>query len=105
MALIPNKYSISFGLELLNQGGALVHIYTDGSVLVTIGGVEMGQGLFTKCYQVGRYAPWLEKPGGTGRDLPLRAPLISFHGWDPGGAIYTKMGPFYFFWTVFQQLQ
>ncbi|KAF0287070.1 Xanthine dehydrogenase/oxidase [Amphibalanus amphitrite] len=52
VALIPNKFNIAFGLALLNQGGALVHIYTDGSVLVTVGGVEMGQGLFTKCYQV-----------------------------------------------------
>lgn len=42
------------------QGGALVHIYTDGSVLVTIGGVEMGQGLFTKCAQVA--ASTLEVP-------------------------------------------
>ena len=53
LALIPHKYNISFGQQHLNQGGALVHIYTDGSVLVTIGGIEMGQGLFTKCYQVG----------------------------------------------------
>ncbi|XP_037076844.1 xanthine dehydrogenase/oxidase-like [Pollicipes pollicipes] len=51
LAVIPNKYGIAFGLEFLNQGGALVHIYRDGSVLVTIGGVEIGQGLYTKCYQ------------------------------------------------------
>ena len=43
--------------------------------------------------------------GGTGKDLPLRAPLISFPGWDPWDPIYNKMGPFYFPWTIFQQLQ
>ena len=42
---------------------------------------------------------------GGGRDLPLRARLIPIPGWDPGDPIYNKMGPFYFFQTVFQQLQ
>jgi len=46
------KFGISFGLKFMNQSGALVHIYTDGSVLVTHGGVEMGQGLHTKMIQV-----------------------------------------------------
>ena len=36
----------------MNQGGALVHVYIDGSVLVTHGGVEMGQGLHTKMTQI-----------------------------------------------------
>jgi len=53
LAITCNKYGLAFGLTMLNQGGALVHIYLDGSVLVSIGGIEMGQGLFTKCYQVG----------------------------------------------------
>ena len=49
---------------------------------------------------------WLEKPGGgTGRDLPLRTPLISFPGWDPGNQYITKMDPFCLSWTVFQPLQ
>lgn len=52
IATTPVKFGISFTTTFLNQGGALVHVYTDGSVLVTIGGVEMGQGLFTKCAQV-----------------------------------------------------
>ena len=50
--MIPTAYGISFGIRFLNQGGALVHIYTDGSVLLNHGGVEMGQGLHTKMIQV-----------------------------------------------------
>ena len=41
--MIPTMYGISFGLLSLNQGSALVHIYRDGSVLLTHGGIEMGQ--------------------------------------------------------------
>lgn len=52
MAVVPTKFGIAFGLRVLNQGGALVHVYTDGSVLVSHGGVEMGQGLHTKMSQV-----------------------------------------------------
>jgi xanthine dehydrogenase/oxidase len=48
MALIPTKFGISFTALFLNQAGALVHIYHDGSVLVAHGGAEMGQGLHTK---------------------------------------------------------
>ena len=43
MAIVPTKYGIAFGLKLLNQGGALVHVYKDGSVLLSHGGMEMGQ--------------------------------------------------------------
>ena len=45
-------FGIAFGLKFLNQGGALVHIYRDGSVLVSHGGIEMGQGLYTKMIQI-----------------------------------------------------
>ncbi|KAI9665697.1 MAG: hypothetical protein M1821_003631 [Bathelium mastoideum] len=48
LALIPTKFGISFTALHLNQAGALVHIYHDGSILVAHGGVEMGQGLHTK---------------------------------------------------------
>jgi len=48
LALIPTKFGISFTALWLNQAGALVHIYHDGSVLVAHGGTEMGQGLHTK---------------------------------------------------------
>ena len=52
MSAITCKFGISFGVKFMNQSGALVHIYTDGSILVTHGGVEMGQGLHTKMIQV-----------------------------------------------------
>uniref|UniRef100_A0A8C8SUX6 Xanthine dehydrogenase/oxidase n=1 Tax=Pelusios castaneus TaxID=367368 RepID=A0A8C8SUX6_9SAUR len=52
IAIIPTKFGISFTLSFLNQAGALVQVYTDGSVLLTHGGTEMGQGLHTKMIQV-----------------------------------------------------
>ncbi|XP_061897581.1 xanthine dehydrogenase/oxidase isoform X2 [Entelurus aequoreus] len=52
LAVIPTKFGISYTALFLNQAGALVHIYTDGSVLLTHGGTEMGQGLHTKMVQV-----------------------------------------------------
>jgi xanthine dehydrogenase large subunit len=48
LALTPVKFGISFTATLFNQAGALVHVYTDGSVQVNHGGTEMGQGLNTK---------------------------------------------------------
>ena len=48
LALTPVKFGISFTATQFNQAGALVHVYTDGSVLVNHGGTEMGQGLHTK---------------------------------------------------------
>jgi len=52
LALTPVKFGISFTSTHLNQAGALVHIYTDGSVQVNHGGTEMGQGLYTKIGQI-----------------------------------------------------
>ncbi|CAM9401688.1 unnamed protein product, partial [Discosporangium mesarthrocarpum] len=52
LSVIPTKFGINFTVTFLNQGGALIHVYTDGSVLVTHGGTEMGQGLHTKVIQV-----------------------------------------------------
>lgn len=52
IALTPVKFGISFTATHLNQAGALVHVYGDGSVLVNHGGLEMGQGLHTKVIQV-----------------------------------------------------
>ncbi|XP_052183749.1 xanthine dehydrogenase 1-like isoform X2 [Diospyros lotus] len=52
VAMVPTKFGISFTTKFMNQAGALVQVYTDGTVLVTHGGVEMGQGLHTKIAQI-----------------------------------------------------
>lgn len=52
IAMVPTTFGIAFTALFLNQAGALVHVYTDGSVLVSHGGTEMGQGLHTKMIQV-----------------------------------------------------
>ncbi|MBZ0148135.1 MAG: xanthine dehydrogenase molybdopterin binding subunit [Pseudorhodoplanes sp.] len=52
LATMPVKFGISFNRPTLNQAGALVHVYTDGSVTLNHGGTEMGQGLFVKVAQV-----------------------------------------------------
>ncbi len=52
LALTPLKFGIAFNVNHLNQAGALVHVYLDGSVMVNHGGTEMGQGLNTKVTQV-----------------------------------------------------
>jgi xanthine dehydrogenase large subunit len=52
IALTPVKFGISFTSTLLNQAGALVHVYKDGSVRLNHGGTEMGQGLYIKVAQV-----------------------------------------------------
>ena len=49
---VPVKFGISFTTSFLNQAGALIHIYSDGSIQVNHGGIEMGQGLNTKMIQV-----------------------------------------------------
>ncbi|KAH9865285.1 hypothetical protein IAQ61_009232 [Plenodomus lingam] len=56
LAIIPTKFGISFTALFLNQAGALVHIYHDGSILVAHGGTEMGQGLHTKMTQIAAQA-------------------------------------------------
>ncbi|MDD3352708.1 xanthine dehydrogenase molybdopterin binding subunit [Zoogloea sp.] len=52
LALTPVKFGISFTATFYNQAGALVHVYNDGTVLVSHGGTEMGQGLYTKIRQI-----------------------------------------------------
>ncbi|EGX47998.1 hypothetical protein AOL_s00081g325 [Orbilia oligospora ATCC 24927] len=67
LALVPTKFGISFTALFLNQAGALVHIYHDGSILVAHGGTEMGQGLHTKMTMVAAQA----------LGVPLESVLIS----------------------------
>ena len=52
ISLTPVKFGISFTATHLNQAGALLHVYTDGSAMINHGGTEMGQGLYTKVAQV-----------------------------------------------------
>ncbi|KZD02506.1 MULTISPECIES: xanthine dehydrogenase molybdopterin binding subunit [unclassified Thalassospira] len=52
LSLTPVKFGISFTTTFLNQAGALIHVYQDGSVHLNHGGTEMGQGLFIKVAQV-----------------------------------------------------
>ena len=52
IALTPVKFGISFTVKHLNQGGALLHLYSDGSVQLNHGGTEMGQGLMVKVQQI-----------------------------------------------------
>ncbi len=52
IALCPVKFGISFTLTQMNQAGALIHMYTDGSIHLNHGGTEMGQGLYQKVAQV-----------------------------------------------------
>lgn len=52
LALTPVKFGISFNVPHYNQAGALVHVYMDGSIMVSHGGTEMGQGLNTKIAQI-----------------------------------------------------
>lgn len=56
ISLVPTKFGIAFTAKYMNQGGSLVHLYTDGTVLVSHGGTEMGQGLHTKVCQVAAQA-------------------------------------------------
>jgi len=67
LAIIPTKFGISFTAIFLNQAGALVHLYHDGSVLVAHGGTEMGQGLHTKMTMIAAQA----------LDVPLEDVYIS----------------------------
>ncbi|CAF1261858.1 unnamed protein product [Rotaria sordida] len=52
ITMIPVKFGIGFLIQHLNQAGALVHVYKDGSVTLTHGGIEMGQGLHTKMISI-----------------------------------------------------
>lgn len=74
LAVVPVKYGISFTYMPLNQAGALVLVYKDGSVLVNHGGTEMGQGLHTKMLQVAATA--LGVPRSLVRMAPTRTDKV-----------------------------
>jgi xanthine dehydrogenase/oxidase len=79
LSMLPSKFGLSFTFPTLNQASALVHIYTDGSVLVNHGGIEMGQGLHTKVLQIAAHA--------------LRVPLASVHVQDTSSAKIANASP------------
>ncbi len=90
IALTPVKFGISFTLTHLNQAGALVHVYRDGSIHMNHGGTEMGQGLFQKVAQVaaGRFGVPLEAvrvtPADTGK-VPNTSATAASSGTDLNG--------------------
>jgi xanthine dehydrogenase large subunit len=91
LALTPVKFGISFTAKHLNQAGALIHIYTDGSIQLNHGGTEMGQGLFTKVAQV--VATELSVPLATVQStatrtdkVPNTSPTAASSGTDLNGA-------------------
>jgi xanthine dehydrogenase large subunit len=90
IALTPVKFGISFTLTHLNQAGALVHVYTDGSVHLNHGGTEMGQGLYIKIAQVvaevfGISADRVRITATTTGKVPNTSPTAASSGTDLNG--------------------
>ncbi|MCH8529811.1 MAG: xanthine dehydrogenase molybdopterin binding subunit [Saccharospirillum sp.] len=90
LALTPVKFGISFTAKHLNQAGALIHIYTDGSVHLNHGGTEMGQGLFTKVAQIVAAELGIRvesvQPSATRTDkVPNTSPTAASSGTDLNG--------------------
>jgi xanthine dehydrogenase large subunit len=90
IALTPVKFGISFTLTCLNQAGALVHVYTDGSVHLNHGGTEMGQGLYIKVAQVvaevfGISAEQVRITATTTGKVPNTSPTAASSGSDLNG--------------------
>ena len=90
LALTPVKFGISFTAKHLNQAGALVHVYTDGSIQVNHGGTEMGQGLHTKIAQIAAHEFGLELDAievtATRTDkVPNTSPTAASSGTDLNG--------------------
>jgi xanthine dehydrogenase large subunit len=91
IGLVPVKFGISFTNAMLNQAGALVHVYTDGSVQLTHGGVEMGQGLHTKviavvCDQLGVTPGRVRVPSTSTGAVPNTSATAASSGSDLNGA-------------------
>ena len=91
IALSPVKFGISFTTGFLNQAGALVNVYIDGTIQVTTGGTEMGQGLNTKIRQLVADEfglPWdrvILMPTSTEK-VPNTSPTAASAGTDLNGA-------------------
>ena len=90
IALTPVKFGISFTLIHLNQAGALVHVYSDGSIMANHGGTEMGQGLHTKVAQVvaeefGVGLDQVRITATTTAKVPNTAPTAASSGTDLNG--------------------
>ncbi len=76
IAILPTKFAPCVPFPLFNQGSAFVRIYKDGTVLLSHGGIEMGQGLHTKMLQVGVSYEGLFSAAG--RDFPSRIRSLDF---------------------------
>jgi len=90
LAMIPVKFGIAFTAVHLNQNGALINVYTDGTVLVAHGGTEMGQGLHTKMVQVAAHTLGIDHSKvhimETGTDtVPNTPPTAASAGSDLNG--------------------
>lgn len=90
LAMTPVKFGISFTVQHLNQAGALVHVYSDGSIHLNHGGTEMGQGLNTKVAQIVAHAFGVdfEKVGVTATrtdKVPNTSPTAASSGTDLNG--------------------
>ena len=95
IGLTPVKFGISFNKTMLNQAGALVHVYTDGSVHLNHGGTEMGQGLYTKVRQICAHEFGIEardvhlSPANTGK-VPNSSATAASSGTDLNGMAAAK---------------
>ncbi len=90
LGLFPLKFGISFNIPHMNQAGALVHVYTDGSIRLNHGGTEMGQGLFIKVAQVVAevFKVDIERIGPTATstaEVPNTSPTAASTGSDLNG--------------------
>jgi xanthine dehydrogenase large subunit len=90
IALTPVMFGISFTLIHLNQAGALVHVYADGSIHLNHGGTEMGQGLFTKVAQIvaeefGAPLDWVRITATNTAKVPNASPTAASSGTDVNG--------------------
>jgi xanthine dehydrogenase large subunit len=90
LALTPVKFGISFNVPHYNQAGALVHVYVDGSIMVSHGGTEMGQGLNTKVAQIvahelGVEMKWVKSTAADTSKVPNTSATAASTGADLNG--------------------